>query len=82
MQAEEKSLRSMVEKWLGCTLTSSLRVADVGRLRDCGSRFVRVESERVTGTLSIVFFRHGDGAWHVFPPMTGSRLQAYWASRA
>lgn len=76
----EKSLRSMVDKWLGPAMANPPRVASVGRLRDCGSRFVCVESDRLTGTLSIVFFKHGDGAWYVFPPMTSrAGLAAYGA---
>ncbi|KAF7962393.1 hypothetical protein AWV80_22050 [Cupriavidus sp. UYMU48A] len=75
----EKSLRSMVEKWLAPTVTNPPRVIGTGRLRDCHSRFVCVESNRATGTLSIVFFRHGDGGWYVFPPMTTRAERAAYA---
>ncbi|SPS02358.1 conserved hypothetical protein [Cupriavidus taiwanensis] len=68
--AAEKSLRSMVEKWLTPSVGEPPRVIGTGRLRDCRSRFVCVECNRATGTLSIMFFRHCDGGWYVFPPVT------------
>ena len=45
-----------------------------------GRRCVRVETEQPGGLLSIVFFRHDDGSWNVFPPamerpaMSGFRM--------
>ncbi|MEZ2305311.1 hypothetical protein AB6809_01560 [Paraburkholderia sp. RCC_158] len=31
-------------------------------------RCVCVEAQREAGALTLFFFRHGDGLWHVFPP--------------
>jgi len=31
-------------------------------------RYVRVEAVRPTGVLALLFFRHDDGSWQVFPP--------------
>ncbi|MDK2662173.1 hypothetical protein QOS04_37510 [Cupriavidus sp. LEh21] len=74
----ERSLRSMVDKWLAPAVANPPRIVCIGRMRDCQNRFVRVECDHLTGTRSIVFFRHGDGSWHVFPPMTRrAALAAY-----
>jgi hypothetical protein len=44
------------------------RVIQVRNNRSEHQRFVRVEALRPTGLLSIIFFRHDDGTWNVFPP--------------
>jgi hypothetical protein len=69
MYAAEKSLRWIVDKWLAPTPAMPARVT---RLCRAGSRrgcVVCVETSRPGGVLSIVFFRHDDGSWNVFPPM-------------
>ncbi|WP_234825198.1 hypothetical protein [Cupriavidus necator] len=30
--------------------------------------YVQVEVEQASGALSLLFFRHADGSWCVFPP--------------
>lgn len=68
MNATEKSLHWIVDKWLAPTPSMPARVTQV---RHCGvdsRRFVRVEASKPTGLLSIIFFRHDDGTWNVFPP--------------
>ncbi|HTJ93067.1 MAG TPA: hypothetical protein VL424_08155 [Pararobbsia sp.] len=67
MNATEKSLHWIVDKWLAPTPSMPARVTQVRHNRS-DPRFVRVEAQRPTGLLSIVFFRHDDGTWNVFPP--------------
>lgn len=68
MNGNEVTLRSLVDKWLAPTFSTPARVAQVGRLLATRSRFVRIEGHTSSGTLTIVFFRHNDGSWCVFPP--------------
>jgi hypothetical protein len=64
MHTDEKSLRYAVDKWLAPTPAMPARV-----VRFCvRARYVCVEALRPTGVLAIVFFRHDDGSWNVFPP--------------
>jgi hypothetical protein len=65
MKSAEICLRSVVEKWFA---TAPIRVT---RFKWSGmghSRSVRVEARSSSKALSIVFFKHEDGAWRVFPP--------------
>jgi hypothetical protein len=47
-----------------------------------GARYVCIEAEHPGGPLAIIFFRHDDGTWNVFPPqakrpsMSAQRLAA------
>lgn len=68
MGTVDRSLRFQVEKWLGSASSSQTRVTRFSRSRQNPWRCVRVEALRTSGTLSIVFFRHDDGSWRVFPP--------------
>lgn len=68
MNGNEVTLRSLVDKWLAPTFAAPARVTQVGRLLATRSRFVRIEGRTSSGTLTIVFFRHNDGSWRVFPP--------------
>jgi hypothetical protein len=69
MNGNDVSLRSLVNKWLAPTFSMPARVTQSGRLLATRSRYVRIEGRTSSGTLTIVFFRHGDGSWCVFPPM-------------
>jgi len=71
MRNSEHSLRRLVNKWLAPTEASPARVACIGHLVDHKGSFVCIEVTGTTGRLSIAFFRHGDGAWYVFPPVAG-----------
>jgi hypothetical protein len=65
MKSAEICLRSVVEKWFSA---APVRVA---RFKWSGmghSRCVRVEAHSSSKDFSIVFFKHEDGAWRVFPP--------------
>jgi hypothetical protein len=65
MKSAEVCLRSVVEKWFAA---APIRVT---RFKCSGmghSRSVRVEARSSSKALSIIFFKHDDGAWRVFPP--------------
>lgn len=63
-----QSLRALVEKWLGATSATPVRVVSVHRIRFGRRRCVCIKAERATDSFTLFFFRHDDGAWHVFPP--------------
>ena len=68
MSRRTSTLHRLVDKWIGPTEATPLRVV---RLKSKGakkSRCICVEAQRPLGRLSILFFRHGDGIWRVFPP--------------
>ena len=80
MNIAEKSLHYLVEKWLAPTPAMRIHVVQFGRMSLDKRRYVRVEALRPAGSLTILFFKHDDGSWCVFPPaiarpaMTGYRL--------
>lgn len=63
----EGSLRSLVQKWLWPTLTSPARVTRLGRTPLARTRFVSLEVLRQGRPIVLLFFRHVDGSWHIFP---------------
>ena len=75
MVASEQSLRVLVEKWLGAVVAGHLHVHSIHRIRAGRHRCVCIEVERASGSASrsasspftLFFFRHNDGAWHVYP---------------
>jgi hypothetical protein len=67
MYAAEKSLHWMVDKWLAPTPAMPARVTRICRTAARRGCAVCVETSRPSGVLSIVFFRHDDGSWNVFP---------------
>jgi hypothetical protein len=68
MNGNDISLRALVDKWLAPTPSVPAHITQVGRLGRTGVRYVCLEGQVSTAPLSIVFFRHGVGAWDVFPP--------------
>lgn len=68
MRTGERSLRLLVEKWFGRGAALRARVARFGYSRHGRCRYVCVEAIRASGVLAIIFFRHADGSWCVFPP--------------
>jgi hypothetical protein len=79
MNAGEKSLRVMVEKWFSPTPATTVRVTEFGRISSTQRRYVRAEAPRPTGLFVIFFFRHDDGSWNVYPPRTDRpAMRAYW----
>lgn len=69
MGTSGKTLHWAVDKWLAPTAAMPARVVGLGREATRRRRCVRVEAVRPGGLLSILFFRHDDGSWNVFPPM-------------
>ncbi|GAB7521969.1 hypothetical protein [Paraburkholderia sp. 2C] len=68
MNTTGKTLHWAVDKWLAPTPAMPARVTRLLRTSGYGRRCVRVEASRPGGLLSILFFRHDDGSWNVFPP--------------
>jgi hypothetical protein len=68
MDTNEMSLRLLVDKWLGPGVAMEVRVVEFSRTPSGRGRYVRVGAFRREGCFTIVFFRHGDGSWNVFPP--------------
>jgi hypothetical protein len=68
MNVRERSLRNMVESWLGAQCADHIRVTRFSHSRRKLWRYVCVETVRETGAMALVFFRHDDGSWCVFPP--------------
>lgn len=67
MRDASTSLRSLFEKWIGDSDRAATRVIRA-RHPTQGTGCVEVQFERASALHSIWFFRHGDGAWCVFPP--------------
>lgn len=68
MNKQERSLRALVRKWMGPQTSGQVRVTGFSHSRAKPWRYVCVETSRPAGNLAIVFFRHEDGSWCVFPP--------------
>lgn len=67
MRDASTSLRSQFEKWIGDDDRASTQIIRA-RHPTQGIGCVEVRFVRASELLSIWFFRHGDGAWRVFPP--------------
>lgn len=67
MSTMNRSLRLLVEEWLGTTPAAAVRVKKFGRMSSNQQRFVCIEALRPAGKLAIYFFLHDDGVWCVFP---------------
>jgi hypothetical protein len=70
----ERSLRFQVEKWLAPGPTIPVHVTEFSRTRWARRRYVCVETALPGGLRALLFFRHDDGCWYVFPP-TADRLK-------
>jgi len=70
MNTSERSLRLVVDKWFAPTPAMPARVTEFGRFTSNQRRYVRIEAVRPEGLLVIFFFRHDDGSWNVFPPIS------------
>jgi hypothetical protein len=68
MATAGRSLRSMVENWLMTDPSVKVRVTEFGRMRVKRECYVRVETMRSAGPVALVFFRHKDGTWCIYPP--------------
>jgi hypothetical protein len=78
MGSGEKCLRTLVDKWLGPSAVVTIRVMEFSRTRTDRRRYVRIGAARADGSLTIVFFRHDDGSWNVFPAKASTpTMRAY-----
>ncbi|MCY0852911.1 MULTISPECIES: hypothetical protein [unclassified Cupriavidus] len=68
MHTGKKSVRVQAGKWFGPG--AALRVIEFSRAPSDRRRYVRIGTLRPEGWVTIVFFRHDDGSWNVFPPKT------------
>ncbi|WP_244197542.1 hypothetical protein [Caballeronia ptereochthonis] len=66
MEAVRKSLRDIFDTWLPPNHAMPTRISAFRHSRY--KRGVRIEAELATGAVTICFFRHEGGGWHVFPP--------------
>lgn len=66
MSLSGTSLRAVVEKWVGAT--NGMRVTQFRHSRGEQYRFVCVEGASDRSLIALIFFRHDDGSWCVFPP--------------
>jgi hypothetical protein len=64
----EHSLRTQVEKWLAPGLSAAVHVTEFSRTLAGRKRYVCVETSSPFGSRALLFFRHDDGCWCVFPP--------------
>ncbi|RQS63569.1 hypothetical protein DID96_29565 [Burkholderia sp. Bp8963] len=78
MGSGEKCLRTLVGKWFGPSALATVRVMEFGRTQTDRRRYVRIGVVRADGGLTIVFFRHEDGSWNVFPAKASTpAMRAY-----
>ncbi|MGF6997099.1 hypothetical protein P3T25_005475 [Paraburkholderia sp. GAS32] len=68
MSYRERSLRALVDKWLGAGTERCIRVVSFNHSRRSTWRYACIEATCASGTFAIFFFRHDDGTWRVFPP--------------
>ncbi|TFE41722.1 hypothetical protein E2553_34295 [Paraburkholderia dipogonis] len=68
MDGSAVSLRSMINKWLAPTSASPIRLTRISCVTPRPMRCVRAECMGASGSLTIIFFRHDNGSWCVFPP--------------
>lgn len=78
MRTDEKPLRALVDKWLGPGAAMTVRVMEFSRTPWDQRRYVRVGAFAQEGSFSIVFFRHDDGSWNVFPPKINVPTMRAW----
>ncbi|MBN3788528.1 hypothetical protein [Burkholderia sp. Ac-20353] len=69
MEPDEGSLRWQIDKWLTLVFAASAHVTRYGRATsNTLQRYVVVQSSGGARPMEIIFFRHADGSWRVFPP--------------
>lgn len=78
MNGGSTTLRGLVDKWLAPDHAAPARIVRLARAEAGPHRCVRVEVCRQSRTLSMLFFRHGDGSWQVFPPQRSRPCMNAW----
>jgi hypothetical protein len=77
MSPAGKTQHWAVDRWLGPTSATHLRKLRFYRAR-MHRRRVCVEAMDSGGLLSILFFRHDDGSWNVYPPAKARPAMCAW----
>jgi hypothetical protein len=67
MATAARSLRSIVQNWLSPKPEAPVRVTEFKKGKLGSGCYVRVETTRGSSTVSMLFFRHRNGLWCVFP---------------
>jgi hypothetical protein len=70
MNRRETSLRRLIGKWVAPTSVKPVRITRISGMPSNQGRCVCVQVCQDVRSLTIFFFRHGDGSWYVFPPVT------------
>ncbi|MCP2091879.1 UNVERIFIED_ORG: hypothetical protein J2Y81_007985 [Paraburkholderia sediminicola] len=78
----DRSLRLLVERWLGTAPATPARITRFDRMRSNQRRYVCVEALRQAVTLTVFFFVHDDGTWRVVPPYLGRSAMSTSSSQA
>ena len=68
MKQDGCSLRMQIEKWFGCARWTSIHISRASRTFASGARYGCVTVSQRLSPHVIVFFRHNDGSWQVYPP--------------
>lgn len=68
MAAFQSSLHAVVDKWLAPSPARPVGRVLHGRMAGNRARYVRVEAIRAGEGNAMMFFKHDDGSWQVFPP--------------
>lgn len=78
MDSGKVCLRSLIAKWFGQSAVMTVRVMEFSRTPSDRRRYVRIGLMRPDAGLTIVFFRHDDGSWNVFPAKASTMaMRAY-----
>jgi hypothetical protein len=68
MKDDTFSLRKQIEKWFGLAQPTSIHISRVPGTMGATTGYKCVSVSRISRPYVIVFFRHGDGSWRVYPP--------------
>jgi hypothetical protein len=81
MKGDTHSLRGQIEKWFGSAQPISIHISRAQGQLHAMSGCKCVSVSQTSGPYAIVFFRHGDKSWRVYPP-TATRPTLNAVSRA
>ena len=68
MKNDDHSLRAQIEKWFGVDREASIHISRAAWMLTGGPNYRCVRVSRPSSPHAIVFFRHRDGYWRVYPP--------------
>lgn len=67
MATAARSLRLMVEQWLSPDAAKKVRVTEFRHRRSTQECYVCVQTVRDGDRVTMLFFRHKDGTWRIYP---------------